>query len=183
MTARRGSVLIMALWIIAILSVMVISFAFEARQQAGIDVYVRERNRVRRLIDSGRVLGEVVLLGYKDAPEPEIERGAPKWDDAFEDDRWVVEKYALKNDHKCTIGPIRMDETDPDEEDEDAPTVTVELKFESATSKIDINSLKDDPAQQRNRQRAGGRGGGCRQVRTQAPQPHQPSGGVVERLA
>ena len=45
MTARRGSVLIMALWIIAILAVMVVSFAFEARQQAGIDVYVRERNR------------------------------------------------------------------------------------------------------------------------------------------
>ena len=38
MTARRGSVLIMALWIIAILSVMVVSFAFEARQQAGIDI-------------------------------------------------------------------------------------------------------------------------------------------------
>ena len=145
MTARRGSVLIMALWIIAILSVMVVSFAFEARQQAGIDVYVRERNRVSRLIDSGRVLGEVVLLGYKDAPDPEIKSGAPDWDDAFEDDRWVIEKYNLKNDHKCTIGPIRLDEPDPDEEDEgDAPTVTVELKFESATSKIDINSLTDE---------------------------------------
>ena len=49
MTARRGSVLIMALWIIAILAVMVVSFAFEARQQAGIDVYVRERNRSARM--------------------------------------------------------------------------------------------------------------------------------------
>ena len=106
MTARRGSVLIMALWIIAILSVMVVSFAFEARQQAGIDVYVRERNRVSRLIDSGRVLGEVVLLGYKDAPDPEIKSGAPDWDDAFEEDRWVVEKHDLKTDHKCKIGPI-----------------------------------------------------------------------------
>ena len=146
MTARRGSVLIMALWIIAILSVMVVSFAFEARQQAGIDVYVRERNRVSRLIESGRVLGEVVLLGYKDAPEPEIKSGAPDWDDAFEEDRWVVEKYALKNDHTCTIGPIVLDEPDSDEDagDEDAPTITVELKFESATSKIDINSLTDE---------------------------------------
>ena len=145
MTARRGSVLIMALWIIAILSVMVVSFAFEARQQAGIDIYVRERNRVSRLIDSGRMLGEVVLLGYKDAPDPEIKSGAPDWDDAFEDDRWVVEKYNLKNDHKCTIGPIRLDEPNPDEaDDEDAPTITVELKFESATSKIDINSLTDE---------------------------------------
>ena len=146
MRARRGSVLIMALWIIAILAVMVVSFAFEARQQAGIDVYVRERNRVSRLIDSGRVLGEIVLLGYKDAPDPEIKSGAPDWDDAFEDDRWVVEKYALKNDHTCTIGPIVLDEPESDEEgsDEDAPTLTVELKFESATSKIDINSLTDE---------------------------------------
>ena len=146
MTARRGSVLIMALWIIAILSVMVVSFAFEARQQAGIDVYVRERNRVSRLIDSGRVLGEAVLLGYKDAPDPEIKSGAPDWDDAFEDDRWVVEKYALKNDHTCTIGPIVLDEPESDGEggDEEAPTLTVELKFESATSKIDINSLTDE---------------------------------------
>lgn len=145
MTARRGSVLIMVLWIIAILSVMVVSFAFEARQQAGIDVYVRERNRVSRLIDSGRVLGEVVLLGYKDAPDPEIKSGSPDWDDAFEDDRWVIEKHDLKTYHKCTIGPIRLDESDPDGEDEgDAPTVTVELKFESAKPKIDINSLTDD---------------------------------------
>ena len=146
MTARRGSVLIMALWIIAILSVMVVSFAFEARQQAGIDVYVRERNRVSRLIDSGRVLGEVVLLGYKDAPDPEIKSGVPDWDDAFEDDRWVIEKYDLKTDHKCTIGPIVLDEPESDEDggDEDAPTVTIELKFESAKPKIDINSLTDD---------------------------------------
>jgi len=144
MTARRGSVLIMALWIIAILSVMVISFAWEARQQAGIDVYVRERNRVSRLIDSGRVLGEVVLLGYKDVADPEIKSGVPDWDDAFEDDRWVIEKYSLKTDHKCTIGPIVLDDTDSMDADEDPPTITVELKFESATSKIDINSLTDE---------------------------------------
>ena len=144
MTARRGSVLIMALWIIAILSVMVVSFAFEARQQAGIDVYVRERNRVSRLIESGRMLGEVVLLAYKDAPEPEIKSGAPDWDDAFEDDRWVIEKHALKNDHKCTIGPIRLDEPEDEDDDTDPATITVELVFESATSKIDINSLTDE---------------------------------------
>ena len=145
MTARRGSVLMMALWIIAILSVMVVSFAFEARQQAGIDIYVRERNRVRRIIDSGRMLGEIVLLGYKDAPDPEIKSGAPDWDDAFEDDRWVIEKHDLKTDHKCRIGPIVLDEPkDGDEDDEEPPTITVELTFESATAKIDINSLTDE---------------------------------------
>ena len=146
--SRRGSVLIMALWIIAILSVMVISFAFEARQQAGIDIYVRERNRVRRLIDSGRVLGEVVLLGYQNVQDPEIKSGVPDWKDAFEEDRWCVEKYALKQDHKCKIGPINLDgsvEDDDEESDDVEPaTVTVELMFESATEKIDINSLCED---------------------------------------
>ena len=147
MTARRGSVLIMALWIIAVLAVMVVSFAFEARQQAGIDIYVRERNRVSRIVDSGRILGEVVLLGYKDAPDPEISRGMPDWEEPFEKDRWVVEKYNLKTDHKCTIGPIRLDDREDVveiEEDNDAPTITVELSFESAMPKIDINSFCDD---------------------------------------
>ena len=61
--ARRGSALVMAIWILAVLSIMVVSFAFEARQQAGINVYVQERNRVKRLIEPGRVLGEIVMLG------------------------------------------------------------------------------------------------------------------------
>ena len=57
MTARsqRGSALLMALWIIAVLSVMVLSFAFEAHQQTGINVYVRERNRVNRLVEQACV--------------------------------------------------------------------------------------------------------------------------------
>jgi hypothetical protein len=59
----------MALWIIAVLSVMVLSFATEAHLQTGINVYVRERNRVSRLMDAGRTLGEVVLLGYEEAQE------------------------------------------------------------------------------------------------------------------
>ena len=147
-SVRRGSVLIMALWIIAVLSVMVVSFAFEARQQAGIDIYVRERNRVNRMVDTGRMLGEAVLLDYENVKEPEIQGGAPDWKDAFEEDRWCIEKYALKTDRKVVIGPIRMDdpeeEKDEDEDENDSGTITVELKFESATSKIDINSFCED---------------------------------------
>ena len=45
----------MALWIIAVLSVMVLSFSFEAHQQTGINVYVRERDRVNRLVEPGRI--------------------------------------------------------------------------------------------------------------------------------
>ena len=144
---HRGSVLIMVLWIIAVLSVIVVSFAFEARQQAGIDVYVRERNRVSRLIDAGRMIGEVVLLDYENAKDPDMKNNMPDWKDAFEDDRWCVEKFTLKNDHKVVIGPIRMDDPDEEEDEEDktdSGTITVELKFESATSKVDINSLCEE---------------------------------------
>ena len=58
---RRGSILMLVLWIIAVLSVMVVSFAYEARLQTGVNVYVRERNRVNRLMDAGQALAEVVL--------------------------------------------------------------------------------------------------------------------------
>ena len=93
---RRGSVLIMALWIVAILSVMVISFAFEARQQVGIDVYVRERNRVNRVVDSGRMIGEAILLDYKNAKDPENRNGVLDWKDLFEEDRWCIPKWESK---------------------------------------------------------------------------------------
>ena len=84
----------MAIWIIAVLSVMVVSFAFEARQQAGINVYLRERNRVKRLIEPGRVLGEIVLLGYSEAKEwTEDEKEA----DMDEEDHFYKEKRDTVN--------------------------------------------------------------------------------------
>ena len=131
---RRGSALIMALWIIAVLSIMVLSFATEAHMQTGINIYVRERNRVNRLVDAGQILAEVVLVDYKnvsDWVEGEDEQ------ELFEDDRWYKEKRALKNDSKCTIGPILLDE-----EDEDSGTVTIDIELsESGGNGININEL------------------------------------------
>ncbi|MBR3689450.1 MAG: hypothetical protein IKL85_10305 [Lentisphaeria bacterium] len=121
----------MALWIIAVLSVMVLSFATEAHLQTGINVYVRERNRVNRLMDAGRVLGEVVLAGYEDAKE---------WSDGedieelLEEDRWCMEKRSLKYESKCKIGPILLDEEDPD-----SGTVTVEISLANSGDKNGIN--------------------------------------------
>ena len=132
---KRGSVLVMALWIIAVLSVVALSFAFEARQQAGINVYVRERNRVNRLIEPGRILGEVVMLGFSEAKEWSEDE---KHEDLFEEDRWYREKRALKYDTKCTIGPILLDEEDPDS---GVVTVEIELANSGAENGININEL------------------------------------------
>ena len=62
---RRGSALVLAIWVIAVLSIMVLSFSYEARQQAGINLYVQNRNRTIHLIDAGKTLAEIVLLDYK----------------------------------------------------------------------------------------------------------------------
>lgn len=144
---RRGSVLIMALWIVAILSVMVISFAFEARQQVGIDVYVRERNRVNRVVDSGRMIGEAILLDYKNAKDPENRNGVLDWKELFEEDRWCIPKWELKATGKCIVGPISLEEEGIDyEEGEEPVKISVELDFLTADlgeGGVDINSFND----------------------------------------
>lgn len=134
MTMRKGSALLMALWTIAILSVMVISFAYEAHQQSGVNLYVRERNRVNRLTDAGKAIAEVVLLKFKDAPEWTEDQDLEA---LLEDDRWVREKQDLKRG-QCSIGPIVLDEDDPD-----SGTITIEIQSVNSgeTGAININNL------------------------------------------
>jgi len=134
---KRGSALIMALWTIAVLSIMVLSFATEAHLHSGINVFVRERNRVGRLIEPGQMLAEVVITGFKDAPE---------WTDGedlkqlLEDDRWLLEKRELKTSSKCTIGPILVDDArDKDGDLVNPSTVKVEIQLVNAGEKSAIN--------------------------------------------
>lgn len=132
---KRGSILIMAIWMIAVLSIMVLSFSTEAYMQSGINIFVRERNRVIRLVDAGQILGEIVLLGFKDVPDwSEDENEA----DLDEDDRWFREKRQLKTQSSCTIGPILLDEENPD-----SGTVKVEIELcNSGTSDgVNVNEL------------------------------------------
>ena len=133
--ARSGSALLTALWIIAVLAVMVLSFSFEAHQQAGINVYVRERNRVNRLVEPGRILGETILLGYNDAKEWSEDEDPSDLD---EEDRWYKEKRDLKFRTCCKIGPILMDEEDPES---GTVTVEIELANSGAENGININNL------------------------------------------
>lgn len=132
---RRGSALIVALWIIAALSVMVFSFAFEAHQQAGVNLFVRERNRVRRLVEPGRIIGEAIVLGYQDAKSFSVGENEKDLD---EEDRFWREKRALKDDSKCTVGPLLLDE-----DDEEAGVVTIEIETASTgdSSGINVNRL------------------------------------------
>ena len=123
----------MALWVIAVLSIMVLSFASEAHLQTGINVYMRERNRVSRLVDAGRILAEVVLSDYANVSEWSEDEDADK---LFEDDRWYKEKRDLKSGRPCVIGPILVDEENPE-----SGTVKVEMRI---TRGLNINELTPD---------------------------------------
>ena len=127
---RRASALLMALWIIAVLSIMVLSFATEAHLQTGINVYVRERNRINRLVDAGRILAEIVISEYSNVSEWSEDEDADK---LFEDDRWYKEKRDLKSGRPCVIGPILVDEENPE-----SGTVKVEIRI---TRGLNINEL------------------------------------------
>ena len=130
---RRGSALLMALWVISVLSIMVLSFASEAHLQTGINVYMRERNRVSRLVDAGRILAEVVLSDYANVSEWSEDEDADK---LFEDDRWYKEKRDLKSGRPCVIGPILVDKENPE-----SGTVKVEMRI---TRGLNINELTPD---------------------------------------
>ena len=130
---RRASALLMALWIIAVLSIMVLSFASEAHLQTGINVYVRERNRVNRLVDAGRILAEVVISDYASVSEWSEDEDAEQ---LFEDDRWYKAKRELKSGRPCVIGPILVDEENPE-----SGTVKVDIRI---TRGLNINELTPD---------------------------------------
>lgn len=135
---RKASALIMALWTIAILSIIVLSFAFEARIQSGVNVYIRERSSVNRLIDSGKVLAEVVLSGYSGVSEWSEDEDTQKIIE--EDDRWLLEKRQLKTESKCVIGPIILDERRDEKGMLVNPsTVKVDIELVSGGEKNSIN--------------------------------------------
>lgn len=137
-SSHKGSALIMALWTIAVLSIMVLAFSLEARLQSGVNFYVRERNRVDRLVESGKILAEVVLSSYKDVTDWSEDEDTQKILD--EDDRWLMEKRALKKESKCKIGPILLDDSKDDTGAYKNPsTVTVEISVDGGGSEKSIN--------------------------------------------
>ena len=106
--ARRGSALVMVIWTIAVLSIMVVSFAVEAKLQTAANVYMRERVHMDHLVEAGRVLAEMVIATHQSVPDYSEDEDIDK---LLEDDRWLQEKRQLKQTgSSATIGPIVVDE-------------------------------------------------------------------------
>ena len=105
---KQGSALVMVIWTVAVISVMVISFAVEAKLQSAANVYMRERVHMDNLVDAGRVLAEMVIANHQDVTEYSEDENI---DELLEDDRWILEKRQLKQTGaSATIGPVIVDE-------------------------------------------------------------------------
>lgn len=92
---RRGSALIIALWTIALLSLLVMSFASDAMIEGKIGTYVRQRRHNSYLTQSGVAITEMLLLKMGSVSS------ASSHD--TEEDRWREPALRLKRGQAATI--------------------------------------------------------------------------------
>lgn len=117
---QDGSALIIALWTIALLSMLVMSFALDALLEGKINVYVKQRRHVDYLTQSGIAIAEVLLLDYQNA-SPASSVSTTSATAAEEDDKWLQPKLDLQRG-SCKVNQYAIDADNPDN-----GVVTVEI--------------------------------------------------------
>ena len=152
--SQCGAALIVALWTIALLSLLVLSFGFDAMIEGKIDSYVRNRRHVDYLTQSGIAIAEMIISSYKEASavtEDELsaqivkpkgaltnETADVEADEVDESvDPWLSAKLSLQGGN-CLIEDYPIDAANPDD-----GTVTVEIKTQDG-NKWPINQLVND---------------------------------------
>lgn len=135
--SKRGSALVMAIWTITVLSLLVISFAVEAKLQSHVNVYMRERVHMDHLVENGIVLAELIVSTCQQVQDETEDEDI---EELLEDDRWLREKRSLKKESSVVIGPIAVDAENPD-----AGTVTISIETKGGGDgggpKFNINRL------------------------------------------
>lgn len=129
-TGRCGSALVGAIWILAVLSVLIATYAVDAQLQTRINLYLQERVRVDHLTDAGIAIAEVIMLDYQNVTVDE----ETNYEEKLEDDRWYMEKVDLKDNRECSTGAVPVDALNPG-----GGSVTVKIK--PIEAKWNINSL------------------------------------------
>ena len=142
MRRKRGSAIVGAVWILAVLSVLIATYAVDAQLQTRINLYLQERVRVDHLTDAGIAIAEVIMLDYQNVSVPSSTGSDGKSttasqsevDEYLEKDRWYWEKVDLKDNRECSTGAVPVDPLNPD-----GGSVTVKIK--PIESKWNINNL------------------------------------------
>ncbi len=92
---RGGSALIIALWTIALLSMLVMSFALDAMLEGRISTYMRQRRRVDYLTQSGVAIAEMLLEKQQNVSS------SSSSDD--EEDRWKEPALRIKRGQTAVV--------------------------------------------------------------------------------
>ncbi|MBR6587881.1 MAG: hypothetical protein IKK82_10730 [Kiritimatiellae bacterium] len=130
MASKCGSALVGAIWILAVLSVLIATYAVDAQLQTRINLYLQERVRVDHLTDAGIAIAEVIMLDYQNVTVDE----ETDYEEKLEDDRWYMEKVDLKDNRECSTGAVPVDALNPG-----GGSVTVKIK--PIEAKWNINNL------------------------------------------
>ena len=131
---RRGSALVTVIWVVAVLSLIVLNFAAEAKLQSNVNRHTTNRVRVNSLTEAGKVIAEVILLDYQNVGEAPEDQTLDDMEEEFQKDRWVQEKRALKSSSVAETGAISVDALDPD-------SGTFSVRIEAKETKLNINTL------------------------------------------
>ena len=131
---RAGSALVTVIWVVAVLSLIVLNFAAEAKLQSVVNRHTTERVRVNSLTDAGKVIAEVILTDYQNVSEAPEDQTIEDMEEEFEKDRWIQEKRDLKSSSISDTGAIVLDALDPD-------SGTVSVHIEAKETKLNINTL------------------------------------------
>ena len=70
MKSKRGSAIVGAVWILAVLSILIATYAIDAQLQTRVNLYLQERVRVDHLTDAGIAIAEVIMLDYQNVTVP-----------------------------------------------------------------------------------------------------------------
>ncbi|MEI6644908.1 MAG: hypothetical protein WCP12_02585 [bacterium] len=92
---RTGSALIIAIWTVALLSMLVLSFSFDAILEGRIATYVRHRQRVNYLTQSGIAIAEMLLEKQR-----KVSATSAATD---EEDRWKAPALRIKRGQTAII--------------------------------------------------------------------------------
>jgi general secretion pathway protein K len=92
---RSGSALIIAIWTVALLSILVLSFSFDAILEGRIATYVRQRQRVNYLTQSGIAIAEMLLEKQRNVSATSVTTA--------EEDRWKAPALRIKRGQTAII--------------------------------------------------------------------------------
>jgi len=132
--SRSGSALVTVIWVVAVLSLIVLNFAAEAKLQSVVNRHTTERVRVNSLTEAGKVVAEVILTEYQNVSDAPQDQTLDDMEEEFQEDRWIQEKRALKGSSVAETGAIAADIRDPD-------SGTFSVKIEAKETKLNINTL------------------------------------------